>query len=156
MERCCGFESRSAHQYDLSMYTVTLDLPRNLVSIDAKTLESVRSVGSAAIEKIAFVTGYVDRNYHYKNGALLKSGPEFLKMEAHELAVGPAIIWKDLEEFVSHAIRLHAQKLAKSNLLPLTQDVVYYIVEQDRSRRQVNLSYLNTALETRGVLKGTV
>lgn len=138
------------------MYKVTLDIPRRKISVECNTLEAVRSVGVADIQKMSIVVGYNGEEYKYKYASLLISGPEFLKMDAHELAVGPPIIWKDAEEFVQHALRQHAKKLAKSNLLPLSRDTIYKIVGQDRQLRDSSLSKINEALVELGVLKATV
>lgn len=135
------------------MYKVTLDIPKRKVSIECNTLEAVRNVGTAELEKMSVVDHYDGVDYKYKYASMLKSGPEFLKMESHEVAVGPQIIWKDVEEFVTHALRQHAKKLAKSNLLPLSRDVRYLIVGQDRRVREASLRAINTALDEMGVLK---
>lgn len=135
------------------MYKVTLDIPKRRISIECNTLESVRQVGTAEIEKMSVVDHYDGVDYKYKYASMLKSGPEFLKTEAVELAVGPQIIWKDVEEFVTHALRQHAKKLAKSNLLPLSRDVRYLIVGQDRRVRDGSLRTVSMALDDMGVLK---
>lgn len=137
------------------MYTVTLNLNTQAISITASTFEAVRSVARAKVETLI---AYPD---HYSNPPeftirVLRSEPLDIGTRDVSLVVTPPVLWSSVEQFVKVSLAKHAQRLEKHNLKPLTSEVKYKIIEKDQMLKDSSLIELSMKLQDTGLLRVSV
>lgn len=143
------------------MYTVSFDVSRNEVTIDAHTLADLRFVARARIQEFNLVSEDSRGIVFNESGSpvrllvsdTIRTGADILSPPT-ALDTRPTM-WQSVEQFINVSIRTHVEKLNKSNLAPLNQQVKYTIVEKDRMIRPSSLIQLSERLRDLKVLSAT-